>query len=120
MGTNFYLHYEHNHEPSDCPVCRKHDNYELHIGKCSMGWVFLWRGWFSDDLDGPGVDLRTSTDWLNYIEQQVVHGAKIKDEYYSDWSFIKFRDRVLVKRDKHNRREGTTPEGDDILYDYFS
>lgn len=78
MGTNYYLH----RPPEVCPTCeRPLAEATVHIGKASYGWVFLWRGYRSDDPTLGGRELATPEQWWEFLAEQVAAGAVIKDEY---------------------------------------
>lgn len=51
MGTNYYL------KSKPCETCG-HCQTELHIGKSSMGWKFLFRAYFSP------INITSFDEWL--------------------------------------------------------
>jgi len=71
MGTNYYLY-------EDVCVSCGNENNKLHIGKSSMGWVFLVR-------THPEERIYSLDDW----EKRILRNQKnvIKDEYGRDVTF---------------------------------
>jgi len=87
MGTNYYLRY------TPCKTCKKYD--ELHIGKQSSGWKFLFR-------TGKDLDILSSYDWRLRIAFDVVaqKRAKIFDEYDKEISPKEFFENVEKNQGK--------------------
>jgi len=67
MGTNYYWH----EQPAPCHACGHDKAKILHIGKSSMGWVFMLR------VD-PEEGLNTLRDWRDRWTEP---GSKILSEY---------------------------------------
>lgn len=91
MGTNYYLH-----KPlrNVCEHCGRHDKPEkIHLGKSSSGWCFSLHVYPDTNLfDWP--EIRT---WL---EQQLLTGSVIKDEYSEQVSLEKFESIVTERYQK--------------------
>lgn len=127
MGTNYYLTLKEN----PCPTCGHDSSRDLHIGKSSAGWVFLWHGYKGDDWDDSraGRDLTTPTEWFEFLAERTGQGRAIRDEYGEEHSVQQLMSRVLAKR-KGSPRAAETPdryghkvahvEGDDVLFTDFS
>lgn len=123
MSTNYHLH-----RPSDeCEACGHDRNWptNIHIGKSSVGWVFLWRGWDGTEPNGPGVPLEGPDDWFAYLEDEIAKGATIMDEYGLEYSLRDFREFVESKR-AEPRRNSRIKEtdvarvgGDDVAHHEF-
>jgi len=110
MGTNYYLKY------NICPTCKR--GQTLHIGKCSMGWTFCFRGYrISDfasrgdcndlldtDIFGTGA-IETYKEWLNVFEY--MKNAKIFDEYGDEVSVEEFMKMVEDHADSPNNHAAT-------------
>ncbi len=71
MRTNYYLRYD---------ICEKCNRYEeLHIGKSSAGWKFLFHSIKKEDLT---TDLVTYDQWVDFLKITTENeGAKIFNEY---------------------------------------
>jgi hypothetical protein len=83
MGTNYYV----KDEPC-CPTCgRASDVY--HIGKSSMGWKFLFRGYEEQGLT-------SASKWFEYLASR-----NIVDEYGTEWSLHGF---ILLVNSKMDGR----------------
>jgi hypothetical protein len=134
MGTNYYLTLKEN----PCPTCGHDTSRDLHIGKSSAGWVFLWHGYKGDDWDDSpaGRDLTTPAEWFEFLAERTGQGRAIRDEYGEEHSVQDLMSRVLAKREP---RAGCSPssrqgipnrypadvdvayaEGDDVLFAEFS
>lgn len=122
MGTNYYLH----QPPKPCPTCN-HDPIDpegLHIGKSSMGWVWIWHGYRAED--NVGANLSTPEEWFAYLGLEIDKGAKIRDEYWQDCSLESLRARVIGKRGGQLRNSRIADssavhvDGDDFGFYEFS
>jgi hypothetical protein len=117
MGTNYYLH----RESKPCGECGhdKNSPNEIHIGKTSMGWVWIWQGYKEDA--GLGIALAGPEDWFSYLAEQVELGAQIRDEYSQDVSLEDLKARVVSRRGgRRNTRDWTEHVGgDDVSYSDF-
>ena len=71
MGTNYHLRYN---------ICNKCNRYEeLHIGKSSYKWKFLFHSIKKEDLT---TDLITYDQWVDFLKIETENnGSKIFDEY---------------------------------------
>lgn len=67
MGTNYHWH----EKPAPCRACGHDKSKVLHIGKSSVGWVFMLR------VD-PEEGLHTLGDWQ---DRWLEPGSKILSEY---------------------------------------
>jgi len=77
MGTNYYLH------KNICSCCGRYD--ELHIGKSSSGWKFMFH------TDETHKDVK---DWLKEIEDP---NAIIIDEYMRTHPVEEFKKLITAK-----------------------
>src|SRR5688500_15513919 len=116
MGTNYYLHRKSN----PCGECGHDKNapVELHIGKSSMGWVWLWQG--HKDVDGLRTALTGPEEWFRFLAQEIEAGAEIRDEYSQTCSLEDLTARVTSRRGgRRNMRDWTEHiGGDDLAYEY--
>lgn len=82
MGTNYYINAE--------PPCEKcgHGGEDLHIGKSSAGWQFLFAPY-------PERGLTSFVAWLEYI---AASGAPIRDEYGATCDLGNFIKMVVSKQ----------------------
>lgn len=79
MGTNYY------HHTDPCPTC---GHYEIrHIGKSSVGWMFLFRGYKDDSIE-------SHDDWMGVLES----GGTIVDEYDRKVPLDDLKDLIEAKR----------------------
>ena len=86
MGTNYYLKY------NVCSECGRHD--ELHIGKSSAGWKFIFHGY-----DDCGLNITDIDDWKTRTA-----GGKIFNEYGEEVKYSWFWELVENKQtNPHNR-----------------
>lgn len=118
MGTNYYLH----RKPDLCGECGRDKNEpnEFHIGKSSMGWVWLWQGYRNGA--GPGVDLTRPDEWFSFLVDEVAKGAEICDEYSQVVTLDELRTRVVSKRGgrANGVRDWTEHvDGDDVSFNDF-
>jgi hypothetical protein len=117
MGTNYYLH----RKSDPCGECghEKNEPVEIHIGKSSMGWVWLWQGYKADGELGRA--LAGPDDWFPFLAEEVAAGAQIRDEYSQDVALDELRERVVNRRgQRQNSRDWTEHVGgDDVSYSYF-
>jgi len=77
MGCNYFIRY------NNCKCCKRYD--ELHIGKSSFGWDFLFH---------ETSTIKTYKDWVVLLSQP---DTLIVDEYGEEISFNKFIDKVMSK-----------------------
>ena len=81
MGTNYYAIFD------ECPDCHRYD--ELHIGKCSAGWAFMFEG-------HRGKNIQSFQDWLTFLSKD---GVRIRDEYDRPATLEQFKEMVKQKTD---------------------
>lgn len=108
MGTNYYLH----RTPDPCPTCGRQDETEFHIGKSSMGWVWVWRGYRDDH---PLAPLTTPEEWEARLRQEVAAGAAIRDEYGLDVTLDDLLARVAAKASSLHRNSAIDPSDSDCV-----
>ena len=88
MGTNYYLKYD------ICECCNRYD--EIHIGKSSAGWQFIFRGYGEDFIPV----LQTYDQWKDFIKDQLYGDtAKIVDEYGKEIGLKEFVEMVKEKQE---------------------
>lgn len=119
MGTNYYLR-------KVCSTCG-HAEEELHIGKQSAGWVFLWQGYDDNTL---GIHVRSRREWIERIKQALANGWTIQDEYGCDYTLAGFLERVRSEGRRHDEVKSSLgfgwerylrdDEGNDFVFDDFS
>lgn len=81
MGTNYYLRPRTQRSPCEC-CGRPFDVIEKHIGKLSLGWEFLFRGY---------NDIRSFEDWRKYLLVETEEeDSAIYDEYGRELSRNEF------------------------------
>lgn len=134
MGTNYYLRY------NICDCCNRYD--ELHIGKSSGGWQFLFHSVdeyiFPKTLDPKSalldqeethVVISSFQHWKKFIQQYVVEyqTAKIYDEYDLEVSATQFFSLIDSKTEQlsHYKRVSDSscfldPEGHSFIKGEFS
>lgn len=118
MGTNYYLH----RQPNPCPTCGRQDDTEFHIGKSSMGWVWVWRGYRDDH---PLAPLTTPDEWEARLRREVADGAVIRDEYGQDVPLDELLGMVESKADSQHRNSRVDPRytiavgGSDVTFAEF-
>jgi hypothetical protein len=94
MGTNYY------YETKPCESCGH--NESLHMGKCSGGWAFLFRGYRPDeDCSGPRIE--SLQDWLKFMEGTP---GKLVDEYDRELSVEDFVAMVRGKQGEKSHGDG--------------
>lgn len=93
MGTNYYLRLRH------CPHCKRYD--EHHIGKSSVGWMFIFKVTENVDVDEWKGELGHHKGWSN--------DEGIYDEYGQKTSYDAFWALVENKQDGKSHR---TPHGE--------
>ncbi len=109
MGTNYFLH------PA-APVCgdckRPFEDQRperIHIGKSSMGWAWLWRGYRHDHegIEGSGElpTLDGTQVWFEFLAAQVNAGGEIRDEYNHIHTLADLIVRVISKRGGHRQSD---------------
>lgn len=108
MSTNFYLH----RDPKNCGECGKPgQEAEVHIGKRSGGWVFVWQG-FDATFD--------ESTWREFLTAELADGGRILDEYGVSYSLTDFM--AEVEGCRGQRRQSAMYEGfaavgpDDVSY----
>lgn len=91
MGTNYYARY------NICDCCDRYN--ELHIGKSSFGWKFLFRGYTKEE----DLDIQTFENWKNFLKSEDV---KIFDEYDEKVEYQRFIEFIEKKQndDKHSNK----------------
>lgn len=72
MGTNYYT---------------KKRNKNMHIGKSSMGWQFLFQGY-------KEFNLNSKEDWIKYL---IRYKKKIYNEYDEEVSLEEFKEMIVFK-----------------------
>jgi hypothetical protein len=94
VSTNFYLH----RDPQNCGECGKPGREaEIHIGKRSGGWVFVWQGFNGGDIPDVPALFDEST-WHKFLLTEVSQGAQIKDEYGQKYTSEGFLIQVAEQR----------------------
>ena len=90
MGTNYYT-------PADppCEHCGR-GGEELHIGKASMGWQFLFAPY-------PELGLTSWAAWQEFLKDKT-----IRNEYGQEWSLD---DLIGLVKSKQGDRDGYTDPG---------
>jgi hypothetical protein len=105
MGTNYYV----KDEPR-CPTCgRASDVY--HIGKSSMGWKFLFRGYEDQGLT-------SASKWFEYLASR-----NIVDEYGTEWLLEEFISLIKSKMDglvHYDPKKKIDDQGHPVAYYEFS
>ena len=87
MGNNYY---------------RKKRGYEtIHIGKSSIGWTFMFRGYIHGIEDSRGKFVQPILNYQEWIEE-LSKGGKIVDDYGRVLSLDEFKAMVEAKRDEPN------------------
>lgn len=90
MGTNYYVRVP----VLKCPHCGGDtpEGFEdVHIGKLSGGWEFIFRG-YKDDSTMP--EISSIKDWLMFLDAK-----KIFDEYGVEYTITQFVDLVKDSRE---------------------
>ena len=91
MGTNYYL------KRNICNECGRYD--ELHVGKSSAGWRFIFRRY---------DDVRNVEDWKQLMKENEFwneYGEKVEYEWF--WELV------------HNKQSGRIHHYDSELIDGF-
>ncbi len=83
MGTNYYLRHD------LCNCCSRYN--ELHIGKNSYGWKFVFQA-------NEENELVTYDKWADFLKLEVERESKIFDEYNKEISLKDFIDMVENKQ----------------------
>lgn len=130
MSENYHLRWP---AADPCPTCgHANDRQDLTIGHSGGGWVFLWRGYHSDeDVRTEGRELAAPSQWFTFLADQLAQGAKIVDDYRKEHSLGEFLAFVVNKRLSSNgqlpSRHSELPdsqcqraEGDDIGFYEFA
>jgi hypothetical protein len=105
MSTNFYVK-----EQTCCPTCGKPSDVH-HIGKSSLGWRFVFRGY-----EEHGLVSRNA--WIAHLA-----GRTIVDEYGKEWSLAEFISLIKSKQDgrvNYDHRKKIDKHGYPIAYYEFS
>lgn len=89
MGTNYYL------RMNICPHCGRYD--EVHLGKSSGGWRFMFHGY--RDKDDP-IKL---TNLVNLFKILNTEGIRIFDEYGEEETRQEFLDFVNQKQSEKSQ-----------------
>jgi hypothetical protein len=91
MGTNYYL------RSKKCEHCGS-SGTDLHVGKQSGGWKFLWRAHHDMSLQ-----LNTGKDWLMYLLQSK---AQLVDEYGQTLNKLNFIAEVFAQQKQKSHLGG--------------
>jgi hypothetical protein len=102
MGTNYYA------KVTPCPTC--HDAERLHIGKQSVGWRFIFRGY---EEPGKPTDIETWRAFLAREDVTIYDGDTIVDK-------VKFWDMVARKADQKRDEYAQRGSVADVLFREFS
>lgn len=89
MGCNYYIHrniYKHC-DSSDDPI---------HVGKCSFGWTFSFRGY--RDKYEIGTTIKSASEWRAFIAKSLDDGCELKDECGDSYTAEQFWEMVDGKR----------------------
>lgn len=122
MSTNFYLH----RDPQDCGECGKPGREaEVHIGKRSGGWVFVWQGFNGNDIPGTPAGLFDAKTWREFLTAEVTYAeGRIEDEYGITYMVEEFFREVEQCRDQKRQSahyDGFAAVGpDDVHYGNWS
>lgn len=93
MGTNYYL------RTDVCQHCQR-EEHRIHVGKASMGWPFLFRGYRQYPPDGVPYPITSAAQWWDFLERSTAGGGALVDEYGERQSVPHFRQYVESKRDE--------------------
>lgn len=94
MGTNYYI----KRGDAECKHCG-HVRPSLHIGKSSMGWPFLFRGYRDSLPEGLAQEIVSARDWVELMTDWSVRcDARIFDEYGHEVALPQFWELVHNKR----------------------
>jgi len=94
MGTNYYARY------NICEFCGRYD--ELHIGKSSAGWTFIFQAQEDE------ITIKSYKEWIEFLLGEEI---KIFDEYGDELTIVDFKDIIEnKKKEKHNHTK-EYPEG---------
>lgn len=112
VSTNFFLN-----PKSPCSTCGLTDHREnLHIGKRSAGWRFLFHAY-------PEKGLITTAAWESYLKEAIDVGGCILDEYDELIPLEKFialvRDLVMLQT-RSDKYISTSDGVADFMAGYFS
>lgn len=119
MSTNYYL----NRDPKKCGECgHPRQETEIHIGKYSGGWAFLWHGISSDRP--PNVALWNGDSWKKFLIEELAQGSEIRTEYAQPLTLDEFFATVEEARSNERHREESFQSfervgDDDISYSDF-
>lgn len=96
MGTNYYVVVE-----PRCPTCNK-GGKDLHVGKSSVGWRFLFASY-------PSLRITSASDWKRVINEA---GGSVYDEYGCVYPLETFQLKVEGKqKSEHPTDEDFGPRG---------
>ena len=100
MGTNYYLRHD---------ICNKCNRYEeLHIGKSSHKWKFLFHSIKKEDLT-------TYDRWVDFLKIETENeGAKIFDEYGAE---IELKELLDLITEKQGNKEKNPSKWNDYYLD---
>lgn len=128
-GTNYYLY----GTTDPCPTCgHRRALDKVLVGKATVGWVFLWRGYRGPDAEIPGRELSSPDQWWAYLEEQAAAGAVIRDQYGEAMDLDELRALVALRaeplvtdglppRRHYPRRPDTVNAGDsDVSFAAFT
>lgn len=88
MGLNYYWH----QKPAPCVTCGHDEAKVTHIGKSSMGWVFMLH------ID-PEESLNTLEDWQDRWKEP---GSKILNEHGTLISIVQMNSIILERSNPNN------------------
>ena len=111
MGTNYYLKRECDHDM----IMRKFalpDVLEVHIGKQSNGWQFVFHGY-------KGV-VETRSMWEDTIHDAIRLGWNIVDDYGSRFTFRSFFNIVDASKGKKMQGDFVSNDGWSFIHGDFS
>jgi hypothetical protein len=101
MGTNYYT------RVNECHFCGRYG--ELHIGKHSGGWVFLFRGY-------KELGINSKKDWEDLLGSY----KGIYDEYLRMWSPEEFWRIVEGTKKSPNKLPPLDEDGWPVCFEEFS
>ena len=111
MGTNYYL--EKKIEPIDDPIikqfCLQQEDIQIHVGKSSYGWKFLFQG----------SKVTSWGQWQLTIACAITQGWKLVDEYGREHTLKGFGEFIECKQeDQHHMSTGEAYWTDPGGYDF--
>lgn len=112
MGTNFYLRMD------VCKHCGS-ERARVHVGKSSVGWAFLFRGYRAWPLDDVPHPITSAEEWRRVMKVAIENGALLTDEYGRDVDVNEFWTLAENKREEkgdnsyqHGSRRSEWYDGD--------